>query len=123
MAELGGNLDFAEESLGPDRERQLRIEDFKSDLAVVFEVVGQVHDGRGSAAQLSLDRVKFGKTRAKQVRQIRHGGCPPYEAGALPYGNVTRWARENRVHARYAGPDPPGFHPEFLGTLGCCYIR
>ena len=57
MLEVGGGLDLSEESLRTYHSREFRLEDLERNVAVVLEVLGQVHSGHASLAQLTLDGV------------------------------------------------------------------
>ncbi len=57
MLKIRRRFDIGEESLSADHRSQLGFQDFEGDLALVLEVVGQVHRGHAALAQLTLDGV------------------------------------------------------------------
>jgi hypothetical protein len=57
MIQLGGDRDFPEEPLRPDRRGQLRTKNLDRDLSVVLPVVSQVDGGHPTPAKLTLDLV------------------------------------------------------------------
>jgi hypothetical protein len=63
-------LDLAEEPLGAEHCRQLGVEDFQRDGAVVPQVLREIDDGHATAAQLTLDLIAAGQ-----------GGSQPFEEG------------------------------------------
>jgi hypothetical protein len=50
-------LDLGQEALAADHRRELRLEDFEGDAAVVLQVLGQVDRGHAALAELTLDAV------------------------------------------------------------------
>ena len=57
VLQRGGGLDFHHEPLGADDGGQLRLQDLERHLAVVLEVLGQVHGGHAALAELPLDQI------------------------------------------------------------------
>jgi hypothetical protein len=57
----GGGLDLHHEPLGAQHGGQLGLEDLEGDLAVVPEVLGEVHRRHAALAQLALDAVALGE--------------------------------------------------------------
>ncbi len=57
MLEPGGDLDLAEEPLGPERGGQLGPQHLHRDLAVVLDVLGEVHGGHAALPELALEPV------------------------------------------------------------------
>jgi hypothetical protein len=53
-------LDLGEEPVGSDDGRQLRAQDLDRDLAVVLEVLRQIHRGHAALPELALDLVAAG---------------------------------------------------------------
>ena len=74
MLEVGGDLHFAEETLGAEGGGQVGPEDLDCDLAVVFEVLGQVDRGHPARAEFPLDPVSASEGRCESVLRIGHGG-------------------------------------------------
>jgi hypothetical protein len=61
MLQIGGGLDFGEEAFRADNGGELGAEDFDCDLPVVPQVLGQVHCGHPSRAELPLNAVSVGE--------------------------------------------------------------
>ena len=61
MIELGGDLDFAEEAVGPERGRELGSHHLHCHLPVVLEVLGQKDRGHPAFADDPFDPVAFGQ--------------------------------------------------------------
>ena len=61
MLQVGGGLDLGEEALGADDGGELGAQDLDGDLAVVLEVLGEVHRGHAARAELALDPVAVGE--------------------------------------------------------------
>ena len=51
VLEIGGGLDLAQEPLGADHRGQLGAQDLDRDLAVVLEVLREVHRGHAALAR------------------------------------------------------------------------
>jgi hypothetical protein len=61
MLEVGGDLDFLEETLGAERRRELGLEDFDRDFAIMFDIVREIDGGHTARAELSLEGVAIGE--------------------------------------------------------------
>ncbi len=61
MLQIGRRPDLGEEPLGADHGGQLRLQHLDRDLAVVLEVLGQVHRGHAAGPELALDAVAVGE--------------------------------------------------------------
>ena len=72
VLEVGGDLDLAQEPVGPDRSGQLRPEDLDGDLAAVPEVLGEEHRGHAAFAEQPLDVVAVAEGRAKMFQNVSH---------------------------------------------------
>ena len=70
VLELGGDLDFPEEPIGPERRGQFRPEDLDRHLAVVLQVLGQIDGGHPALAQFALE-----------PEVVRQGGGDAVELG------------------------------------------
>ena len=57
MIQVGGDLDLGQEPFGTDNRSQLRLQDLEGHLAVVLDVLGQVHGGHPALTQLTLDGI------------------------------------------------------------------
>ena len=74
MGELGGDLDFPQKALGAEHGGELRPEHLDGDLAMVFEVVGEVDRGHSPAAQLPLKAVAVGEGGLERHYGIQKAG-------------------------------------------------
>ena len=72
MGELRGDLDLAQEPLGPERRGNLGAEHLEGDAALVAEVPGEVDRGHPAAAELALDRVAIRQGRLQAGEHVRH---------------------------------------------------
>ena len=72
VLEVGGELDLGEEPLGADDGGELRAQNLERDLAVVPEVLGQVHRRHPACADLAFDPVTVGERRLEPVEQLWH---------------------------------------------------
>src|SRR6185369_944872 len=72
MLQIGSRLDFREESLGPDRNGELRLLDFYSNLAVVLQVLGEVDSGHASCAELAVDAISVSKGCGQTLERFAH---------------------------------------------------
>ena len=61
MLQVRGGLDLDQEPLGADDGGQFGLQDLERDLAVVLQVLGQVHRGHAALAELALDAVAAGQ--------------------------------------------------------------
>ena len=79
MAQLRRELDLAKKPLGAERLPDFRLEHLDRDVAIVFDVVRQIHGRHAASAELALDAVAVGKCRHERRRRslvtaIRHVG-------------------------------------------------
>ena len=65
MAEPRGDLDLAQEALGPDGVGELGLEELDGDLATVAQVVGEIDGRHPAAADHALDAVAAGERRTE----------------------------------------------------------
>ena len=65
MLQPGGDADLLEEPVRSEGGGEVGAEDLQGDLAVVAEVVGEVHCGHPAAAELALDAVALGQAPAR----------------------------------------------------------
>ena len=72
VLQVGDGPDLAQESLGADHGRQLRPQHLDRDLAIVLEVLGEVHRRHAALAQLPLDAVAVGERGGKAVGLVDH---------------------------------------------------
>jgi hypothetical protein len=67
-----GDLDFSEESLGPEHVCQLRPKDLDGNDTGVPEVAGEINGRHPATTELPLDVVSAGKRRGNLNQWIRH---------------------------------------------------
>ena len=72
MLERRRGLDFHHEALGADHGGELRLQDLERHLAVVLEVLGEVHGGHAALAEFALDAVAVGQRGGEAGKRIRH---------------------------------------------------
>ncbi len=70
MLQVGRGLDLGQEPVGPDQRRQLRTEHLDCHLAIVPEVIGQVHGRHATVPQLPLDPVAVGEGGGEGVEGV-----------------------------------------------------
>jgi hypothetical protein len=70
MLQLGGDFDFAEESVATQGHRDLRAEHLDRYLAAVPEVIGQEHRCHAPLAQLPLDLITVGECGGEGVDDV-----------------------------------------------------
>ena len=73
MLQIRGGLDLLEESLGAEDGREFGAEDLEGDLAVVAEVVREIHRGHAALAQLAVEAVAILKCGGQTRRNSSHG--------------------------------------------------
>ena len=73
MLQVGGGLDLGEEPLGADHGGELGAQHLDRDLAIVLEVVREVHGGHAARAELALDAVPVGEGGGKPRDGVAHG--------------------------------------------------
>ena len=74
MLEVGGELDLRQEPLGADDGGQLRAQELERDLAVVPEILREVHRRHPAGADLDFDPVAVGQRVLEAAEQLGHGG-------------------------------------------------
>ncbi len=73
MLELGGDADLAQEALGPDGGRQLRLEHLDGHHALVLGVAGEIDEGHPALTQQALNVVMAGEGFPQSFQLIGHG--------------------------------------------------
>ena len=73
MAQRRCGLDLHHEALGAEHGGQFRLQHLDRDLAVVLQVLGEVHRGHAAGAELALDAVAVGES-DRQAGKVGHGG-------------------------------------------------
>ena len=86
VLQVGDGLDLAEEPLGADHRRELRPQHLDRDLAVVLQVLGEIHRRHAALPQLPLDAVAVGEGGGERGRDRRHGWCKMLRRGWLRHG-------------------------------------
>ena len=79
MAQFGGDLDLAQEPLGPERRGQLGAQHLDGDQSVVLAVAGEVDRRHPPVPQLTLDREAVGKGGGESGEVVSriHLAAPP----------------------------------------------
>ncbi len=72
MLEVGGDLDLGQEPFGAEHGGQLGAKDLHRDLAVVLEILREVHRGHAALAQLALNAVAVTKGGGEAVGLETH---------------------------------------------------
>jgi hypothetical protein len=72
MLKAGCGLDLALESLRSEGSRQLGVEDFQSDRAVVPQVVRQVDRGHAAPPKLALETVPISQATLEPLAEVCH---------------------------------------------------
>ena len=72
MLEIGGDLDLVEEPLAADDGRQLGPQHFHRDLAIVLDVVREVHRCHAAGAHFPLDAVAVGEGGLEALKELSH---------------------------------------------------
>jgi hypothetical protein len=98
VLELGGGLDLGEEPLGAQRSAQVGVQHLDGDVAVVLQVVREIHGGHAARAELALDAIAVGEAFAQSRDVAAHlprGRCnsPP-----TPH-RFARFSRSMRLRA------------------------
>ena len=83
MLEIGGELDLGQEPLGADDGGEPRRQDLEGDLAVVPQILGEVHGRHPARADLTFDPVPVGERKLEPVELGHLGLC---------WGVPGRWA-------------------------------
>src|SRR2546427_1078755 len=73
MGEPSGDLDLAQEALGPDGGSKLRAQDLERNGPVMANVVGEIDRRHSPAAEFALDRVTPGEGDLKAGQLVCHG--------------------------------------------------
>jgi len=66
-------VDFMGEPVGSHRRGELGAEDLQRDLAVMLEVVGQIHRGHAPDPDFALDAVAPAQRGSKTIQDVGHG--------------------------------------------------
>ena len=103
MGEPSGDLDLAQEALGPDGGSKLGAQDLERNGPVVAQVMGEIDRCHSPAAEFALDRVTPGEGDLKAGQLVWHGCSggqrirtskglrpPVFKTGALPFGQPSR---------------------------------
>ncbi len=72
VLEPSGRLDLAQETLGAQRGRQLRAQDFDRHLAAVFEVFGEIDHGHPATTELTIEGIAAGQRRFQALKGVGH---------------------------------------------------
>ena len=72
MLEVSRDLDLLQKPLGAEHSREFGTQHFDGDVAVVFDVVGQIHGRHATGAEFFLDEVAVGEGGGEAVNEIWH---------------------------------------------------
>src|SRR5256712_13509258 len=121
MGEPSGDLDLAQEALGPDGGSKLRAQALERNGPVMANVVGEIDRRHSPAAEFALDRVTPGEGDLKAGQLVCHecsGGRrtrtskglrpPVFKTGALPFGQPSRGEHRRVTPPPAAGIRTPG---------------
>ena len=100
VLQAGGHLDLAEEPVRAERGGEVGTEDLHRHLAVVLEVLGEVHRRHAALTQLALEAIAVGEGGHQAIEQLGH-------AVHAPFGRTVARPTAQRDEAR-PGSDPPG---------------
>src|SRR2546429_3504873 len=103
----GRNLDLAQEPLGAEGRRQLRVQDLDRHRPVVLQIVGQEHGGHAAASQLPLHRVAVSEGFAQGVEQVGHGTWRP---------SLQSLARPRQRRSCPPARRPPSYRPRMTNS-------
>ena len=76
MLQSCGELDLAQEPLGTQGGRELRVKYFERDGTIVLEIVRQVDGSHPAPAELAQHRVATSQSRLEELKAIRSGHVP-----------------------------------------------
>ena len=74
MLQRRGGLDFLDEPVGAEHGGEFGLQDLDRDLAIVLEVLGEVHRGHAARAQLALEAVAVGEGGGQASDGARRNG-------------------------------------------------
>ena len=74
VAKMRGRPDLGDEAVGADDRRQIALQHFDRDLALVPDIVREIDGRHSSDAELSLDTVSRQKSRRERGGNVRHAG-------------------------------------------------
>ena len=107
MLEIRGCTDLSQEPFRADDSGKLGAEYLDGDLAVVPQVICQIHRRHSSRAELALDIVTVGESFSKSIRGVSHAGynvsCPVVSRQRNRVERdcaVRRWPAHSRTVAR-----------------------
>src|SRR5215203_406411 len=92
MLQAGGKLDLAQESFGAECLGHFRMEHLECHRPVVAEVVGKIHHGHPTTAELAFDAVLAGERSLEATQSILQAG--PGERFGV---RLQRWEKRRKV--------------------------
>src|SRR6185312_10109386 len=72
MLKIGGELDLLEEALGAEDGRELGVEHLDSDLAMVLQILGEIHGRHAAGAEFALDAIAIGQRWGQSSNGVAH---------------------------------------------------
>jgi hypothetical protein len=91
----GGEFDFLEKAVGPQRTGDLGPEDLECDPPLVLEVAGEIDGGHAAPPELALDRVAVREAGLQKSGRVGH---LQYRLPSLPLGfQIRHEGKKTRV--------------------------
>ena len=105
VLQVGDGLDLAQEPLGADHRGELRPEDLDGDLAIVLQVLGEIHRGHAAGAQLPLDPVAVGQGERQSVGRLPdfHASASSHDHDLIPGRRQRGSVKARPNHYLYVG--------------------
>ena len=103
VGEAGGDLDLAQEPLGPEHGRQLRVQHLDGHLAAMLDIVREVHRRHAAPPELALDDVAVLQRGPQAFQPVAHPATP-----LTPKSPAMILPSEKRVQSAAFGPEARG---------------
>jgi hypothetical protein len=106
VLQLGGGGDLLHEPLGAEDGSQLGFQDLDRDLAIVLQVLGEVHRGHAAPPQLALDAVALGERGGQALCDRRHFAVSARRASSarqlkITFSDFASWSPDITVTNRF----------------------
>ena len=98
MTQRRGGLDLDHEPLAADHGGQLGLQHLERDLAIVLQILGQVHGGHAALPELALDAVAVGQGRGETIGRRSH-------RFRMALRSVSQWSTQTRFVPALPDPD------------------
>jgi hypothetical protein len=109
VLQVGSGLDLGEEPFGSDHGGQLRPKYLECDLALVLEILGEVHSGHATRAELTLEAVAVGEGRLEAVDLLGSVGHRAIPQG-FSFIMRARRGRDQKSDTSDLCPQDPSCH-------------